>query len=69
MSEKLPKTSNMVETTKCIVETCKKRVQTEVPTCDKVVQFYKVRNDCSISPILSIVCCILRMMIAIYVFA
>lgn len=68
MSEKLPETSNMVETTKCIVETCEKRVQTEMPACDKAVQFNKARNDCSILPILSIICCILGIMIAIYIF-
>ena len=67
MSEKLSKISNMVETTKCIVEICEKRVQTEIPTCDKAVQSDKVKNDCSILPILSIVCCILGMMIAIYI--
>ena len=67
MSEKLSKISNMVETTKCIVKICKKRVQTEMPTCDKFVQYDKVRNDCSILHILSIVCCILGIMIAIYI--
>ena len=65
--EKLPETSNMLETTKFIVETLEKGVQTEVPTCDKAVQTDKGRNDCIILPILSIVCCILGMMIAIYI--
>ena len=37
MSENLPETSNMVETTKCIVETCEKRAQIEVPACDKAI--------------------------------
>ena len=63
--EKLPETSNMLETTKFIVETLEKGVQTEVPTCDKAVQTDKGKNDCIILPILSIVCCILGIIVAI----
>ena len=63
--EKLPETSNMLETTKFIVETLEKGVQTEVLTCDKAVQTDKGRNDCIILPILSIVCCILGIIVAI----
>ena len=63
--EKLPETSNMLETTKFIVETLEKGVHTEVPTCNKVVQTNKGKNDCIILPILSIVCCILGIIIAI----
>lgn len=55
MHEKLPKTSNMLETTNVIVETLKNGVQTEVPTCDKAVQTDKGINDCIILPMLSIV--------------
>ena len=36
--EKLSETSNMLETTKFIMETLENGVQTEVPTCDEVVQ-------------------------------
>ena len=57
--EKLPETSNMVETTKFIVEPREKGVQTEVPTCDKAMQTNKAKNDCIILPILSTVCFIL----------
>ena len=65
--EKLPETSNILETTKFIVETLEKGVQTEVPTCDKAMQTDKGRNDCIILPILSIVCCILGISL-LYVF-
>ena len=65
MHEKLPETSNTLETTKSIVETREKRVQTKVPTCDKAVQTDKVINNSSILPILSIVYCILGIIIAI----
>ena len=65
MHEKLPETSNMVETTKFIVETRKKGVQTEVPSCDKAVQTDKARNYCIILLILSIICCILGIIITI----
>ena len=63
--EKLTETSNMLETTKFIVETLEKGVKTEVPTCDKTMQTDKGRNDCIILPILSIVCCILGIIVAI----
>ena len=59
----------MLETTKFLVETLEKgvqtEVQTEVPTCDKTVQTDNTRNDCIILPILSIVCCILGIIVAI----
>lgn len=45
----------------------KKGVQIEVPTCDRSVQIDKTRNDYSILLILSIVCYILGIMIAIYI--
>ena len=51
--EKLPETSNMLETTKFILETLEKGVQTD-----------KGRNDCIILPILFIVCCILGIIVA-----
>ena len=54
--EKLTETSNMLETTKFIVETLENGLQTEVPTCNKAVQTDKGRNDCIILSILSIHC-------------
>lgn len=67
MDEKLPKRSNMLEATKSIMDNCNNGVQAEVPTCNKAVQINKPRNDYNILFILSVVCCILRIIIAVYI--